>query len=157
MEDIQINIRTGTSTRNPEYKTENERKHTWFPESRRVRRRRNETIPVFVEFYQDEGAAMALISLSTGSTSSSIESILAQSMQDTELRRDANIQISLTSRGVTNKEKDEICSICQSALSDKVVTTPCNHTFHYPCVSEWAKYKTSCPVCRQGIPVLERT
>lgn len=37
------------------------------------------------------------------------------------------------------------CTICQG---DLLVTTPCGHTFHEPCLGKWLQQKHECPMCR---------
>lgn len=43
------------------------------------------------------------------------------------------------------------CVICLSDLEtgdEKVVSLPCGHQFHLPCVSSWLKLRSTCPSCR---------
>ena len=47
---------------------------------------------------------------------------------------------------------EEECAVCQSAYtsSDEIVTLPCTHSFHTPCIDKWFKTgKKTCPYCRQ--------
>lgn len=55
----------------------------------------------------------------------------------------------------------EFCSICMDPVgrSAKDVSTPCDHTFHGPCLSRWRNQPNghTCPMCREPIaPVIER-
>lgn len=45
----------------------------------------------------------------------------------------------------------DICAICKDPPTGKVRATVCGHRFCSDCISEWARYKTTCPVCRQSI------
>lgn len=53
-------------------------------------------------------------------------------------------------------EKD--CAVCkeQFALGTEdpdeqvVITLPCSHPFHAPCILPWLKTSGTCPVCRYG-------
>jgi hypothetical protein len=56
--------------------------------------------------------------------------------------------------------KDENCTICVSKyqIGENVTELNCKHIFHTECISEWVKYKSECPVCRQSIDTIdERT
>ena len=47
------------------------------------------------------------------------------------------------------------CSVCLEALSrgDTVVTLPCGHYFHEPCVvAGWLSRRSTCPLCRAPLP-----
>lgn len=52
-------------------------------------------------------------------------------------------------------EKD--CAVCKEQFSletedpdeQVVVTLPCQHPFHEPCIMPWLKSSGTCPVCRQ--------
>lgn len=50
---------------------------------------------------------------------------------------------------MTKKE----CSICLKYILDDhmVIKTPCNHYYHYKCLSKWFEKKKSCPFCRYDI------
>ena len=45
-------------------------------------------------------------------------------------------------------EKKE-CSICYGDNAANLVSTPCNHIFHYTCIAEWLKTHSTCPLCRK--------
>lgn len=48
-------------------------------------------------------------------------------------------------------DEEEKCSICLDGLNKKLVTLPCNHTFHKNCIKEWLVYSedVACPLCRK--------
>jgi hypothetical protein len=47
------------------------------------------------------------------------------------------------------------CVICLDSSNVNIITTPCNHKYHYGCIERWAhqEYReygqTTCPVCRE--------
>ena len=44
------------------------------------------------------------------------------------------------------------CSICQDPLLDPLgQLQPCQHTFHFQCISEWLAQESSCPTCRAPV------
>lgn len=166
-EEIRVRVRTGTSTRPPEYMTEEEHRHSWFSvrpwRIRDTRTSQESFIPMTFELIQNEDSALALFHIGSVQDMSGdlvdggdLDRIVARSLADTELKRNHNIKISLRPRNCEPSETTDICTVCQSCLSRKVTTTECQHTFHYPCIAEWVKYKPSCPVCRHPIPVLEK-
>jgi hypothetical protein len=88
-----------------------------------------------------------------------IEEVLQESlnMQPDGLEKtDHLIKISST-RYKTLDEKiqneNKACSICivDFDKEDKISITNCNHIFHTDCITEWGKYKTECPICREKL------
>jgi len=88
-----------------------------------------------------------------------IEEVLQESlnMQPDGLEKtDHVIKISST-RYETLDEKiqneNKACSICivDFDKEDKISITNCNHIFHTDCITEWGKYKTECPICREKL------
>ena len=51
---------------------------------------------------------------------------------------------------MSNQIKKMKCSICLRRISEvtKFQIDPCGHTFHKPCIDEWARQADSCPYCR---------
>ena len=55
-------------------------------------------------------------------------------------------------------EEGAICSICLNPITEsdvqqrKVMTTPCNHSFHAECLSRWMEDESVCPFCRSPLP-----
>jgi BRCA1-associated protein len=50
---------------------------------------------------------------------------------------------------VTSSAEQPTCPVCLERLDQDpggILTTICNHSFHYSCMSKWAD--SSCPVCR---------
>ncbi|GMG42762.1 unnamed protein product [Ambrosiozyma monospora] len=37
-----------------------------------------------------------------------------------------------------------------------VRTKPCNHTYHYSCISKWTHRSNSCPTCRRDFEKVEK-
>lgn len=88
-----------------------------------------------------------------------LEEVLQESlnMQPDGLEKtDHVIKISST-RYETLDEKiqneNKSCSICiiDFEKEDKISITNCNHIFHTDCITEWGKYKTECPICREKL------
>jgi len=58
---------------------------------------------------------------------------------------------------------DDICPICMGHLASSnmeisptfprrpTIETTCTHSFHVPCLRQWASTKTECPLCRNNI------
>ncbi|GAB2225303.1 hypothetical protein Droror1_Dr00006095 [Drosera rotundifolia] len=65
-----------------------------------------------------------------------------------------------TTANPSEATKEERCTICLEEgggmkEEDRIVTVfPCNHTFHYLCITELAKYTKECslPGCRSPLP-----
>ena len=51
---------------------------------------------------------------------------------------------------------DTTCPICRRIVTENDsagwTSLTCDHTFHARCISEWVKYKSTCPLCRAIIP-----
>mmetsp|Transcript_34367 Transcript_34367/g.60234 ORF Transcript_34367/g.60234 Transcript_34367/m.60234 type:complete len:172 (+) Transcript_34367:911-1426(+) len=50
------------------------------------------------------------------------------------------------------------CSICLSELERQdrhIMTTPCSHSFHKNCLTNWMTIKLQCPTCRSELPTIE--
>lgn len=77
--------------------------------------------------------------------------------QDNQLHRQS-IDVDIESRHAKTSDLSSECSICckNFELKEKLSTLECGHTFHYPCLLEWGKYKPECPLCRKKIPIVER-
>ena len=37
----------------------------------------------------------------------------------------------------------------------QVMTTPCQHSFHAPCLMQWMNVRMECPICRTQLPPLD--
>ena len=42
-----------------------------------------------------------------------------------------------------------LCVICTDVIEENFSATPCGHTFHFECLSQWLLHKKSCPQCRE--------
>ena len=49
-----------------------------------------------------------------------------------------------------DESNDQTCSVCLDEFSsgDRLMTLPCKHRFHKPCIKTWLKTNGVCPVCR---------
>ena len=88
---------------------------------------------------------------------SSLSHVLERSMDEgvPELKRDKNIVL-CGMKDIEFNEKtlnDSNCAICLTPFKkkDEINEISCKHIFHSGCISEWGKYKQSCPVCRTEI------
>lgn len=60
------------------------------------------------------------------------------------------------SNSVTAKTLEHDCAVCKEQFilgtedpdEQIVITLPCNHPFHMPCILPWLKSSGTCPVCR---------
>lgn len=88
-----------------------------------------------------------------------IEEVLQESLNmqpDSLEKTDHIIKISSTRYETLDekiKEENKTCSICilEFENEDKISITNCNHIFHTDCITEWGKYKTECPICREKL------
>ena len=88
-----------------------------------------------------------------------IEEVLQESlnMQPDGLEKTDHIIIINSTRYETLdekiKEENKNCSICivDFENEEKISITNCNHIFHTDCITEWGKYKTECPICREKL------
>lgn len=46
-------------------------------------------------------------------------------------------------------ENNRKCTLCLEGMKDPSVTT-CGHVFCWVCISDWAREKPECPLCRQS-------
>ncbi|CAK9311353.1 unnamed protein product [Citrullus colocynthis] len=58
----------------------------------------------------------------------------------------------LTTERVLSREDAECC-ICLSPYEDgaELHALPCNHHFHYACITKWLKMNATCPLCKYNI------
>lgn len=56
------------------------------------------------------------------------------------------------------KLSEDECSICRDnfELNQHITELDCKHILHTECISEWVKYKSECPVCRNDINTYEK-
>ncbi|KMT14894.1 hypothetical protein BVRB_3g064080 [Beta vulgaris subsp. vulgaris] len=49
--------------------------------------------------------------------------------------------------------EDSECCICLSRYMEgaELCTLPCNHSFHYGCISRWLRINATCPLCKYNI------
>ena len=86
---------------------------------------------------------------------SDVFNALRASVEDTEIKRDDDKHIDVTSQKFSTTEKKfSSCSICTDEFkeSDDVSVIPCEHVFHSTCIKEWGHYKPECPLCKRSIP-----
>ena len=68
-----------------------------------------------------------------------------------------NIKLCIEGYILNNDMKDENCTICVTKyqIGENIIELNCKHIFHIECISEWVKYKSECPVCRQSIDTVD--
>lgn len=84
------------------------------------------------------------------------ESVIQTFSQQQTLEKNENVKYSgnnicFSELQQNDKELYKSCAICFEDFCEdsKISITNCKHSYHYDCISEWAKYKTNCPVCRK--------
>jgi len=94
-----------------------------------------------------------------------LDQIITQIMENSNVNRPVpaseeaigNLRRDVLLEGSDVLDKD--CAICKEQFSLKtddpdelmVVTLPCKHIFHEPCITPWLKSSGTCPVCRYAI------
>lgn len=78
--------------------------------------------------------------------------VLSESLNNQANDKNKNIEIDIKPRLVKHTKR---CSICQEKITSgqQTIHLKCKHYFHYECINEWVKHKTSCPNCRKEIPI----
>jgi len=82
------------------------------------------------------------------------DEVQTESLQDSVLKRDENIQYNGDEEKYNENEEYE-CVICKENIinEEKVIYLhECKHTFHSECLNEWIKWKSVCPLCYSEIP-----
>jgi len=147
--DIRVNIRTGTSTRAPQwapqYRAPQYRAPQWAPQWDPQYRAPQPRIP---NNFEDQTYPLIFIF-----------SVIEEEQPNSELQRNPEIKLDLVPKKYKEQKlgPDE-CAICQVKFrnGNKVSSLSCGHIFHESCIQEWGKYKQECPLCRAKIPILER-
>lgn len=53
---------------------------------------------------------------------------------------------------IIRMEKDAECSICLEVMFESNATElGCGHLFHFSCVDQWFKVKSTCPICKTHV------
>lgn len=155
---IQVIVRTGTSTR-PAQVNENENKTSFssFTIPRNVQIDFSYLPPNRVEF-STYPVYPPPLEYSDFLDQPAFSTILNNSLRDVELKRHEEIDVDIEPRHAKTADLANECSICckKFELGEKLSTLECGHSFHYPCLVEWGKYKPECPLCRKKIPIIER-
>lgn len=42
-----------------------------------------------------------------------------------------------------------VCTICTDQIKEDFCASPCGHTFHFECLSQWLTHQKTCPQCRE--------
>ncbi|XP_022973549.1 E3 ubiquitin protein ligase RIE1-like [Cucurbita maxima] len=67
------------------------------------------------------------------------------------------VPVESSSRNLTTERvllrEDAECCICLSPYEDgaELHALPCNHHFHYACITKWLKMNATCPLCKYNI------
>lgn len=86
------------------------------------------------------------------------------SKKDVSVCNDILVLVSSTGFDDSAPLLDKDCAICKDQFSLKtedpdeqvVVTLPCSHPFHEPCIMPWLKSSGTCPVCRYASDLFRR-
>jgi len=63
---------------------------------------------------------------------------------------DADAVLGSSAETNVHDPEPDLCVICDAELgSVNVVTTPCNHRFHWSCITPWQRSHNTCPCCRK--------
>ena len=64
-----------------------------------------------------------------------------------------DVELCVEGELATKDHLDKSCVICISdfELDEKITVLKCKHILHTECISEWVKYKSECPTCREKI------
>jgi hypothetical protein len=85
-----------------------------------------------------------------------IEEVSNSSMNECNLQKKKNVNLLIKKEKlkIKNFSENTKCCICISdfEVNEEVGITNCSHIFHYDCLIEWGKYKTTCPLCLHTIP-----
>jgi len=58
-------------------------------------------------------------------------------------------------KSIINEDKllDKECVVCLEPYEkeDEISKLPCNHIFHYKCISKWVLTNQTCPLCRDNL------
>ena len=46
---------------------------------------------------------------------------------------------------------EELCSICLESHTSGIITTMCNHQYHFKCLIQWLQIEATCPECRSPV------
>lgn len=55
----------------------------------------------------------------------------------------------------TRMATPEVCPVCLEPITRLATINNCEHKFCRPCITEWCKNSTSCPLCRAEITVIK--
>uniref|UniRef100_K3WHR7 RING-type domain-containing protein n=1 Tax=Globisporangium ultimum (strain ATCC 200006 / CBS 805.95 / DAOM BR144) TaxID=431595 RepID=K3WHR7_GLOUD len=78
-------------------------------------------------------------------------------LEITKYKRPAKSVDQLASVDAANNDdttsNEDLCPICLIEFEDDedVRNLPCKHIFHVPCIDEWFKRNTSCPMCKSNV------
>ncbi|KAH7646864.1 ring finger [Cryptosporidium bovis] len=63
---------------------------------------------------------------------------------------------STSSNGTQRSKHCYTCAICLSNIGDDdlIRSLPCSHIYHYNCIDEWVKVKSSCPLCNVSLDTI---
>jgi hypothetical protein len=85
-----------------------------------------------------------------------IEEVSNASMNECNIHKKKNINLLIKKEilKIKNFSDNTKCCICISEfeVNEEIGITNCSHIFHYDCLIEWGKYKTTCPLCLYTIP-----
>ncbi|XP_072173052.1 uncharacterized protein [Diadema setosum] len=77
-----------------------------------------------------------------------LQKALSESSKSTKSRKDAELAPTDSDASSRSGSPDQCCPICLGKFKDKSFSDGCFHRFCFQCILEWAKVKSTCPLCK---------
>lgn len=94
------------------------------------------------------------IQVSTTSTTTSSTSYYSQCKFDEAIARSLlqdELATSIAPTQPRSTPQAEPCPVCYEPLTTGIYRTPCLHSFHSTCISQWRQQRNTCPLCRTSL------
>lgn len=72
------------------------------------------------------------------------------------LNNSSSVGIRMNSVEISESLSRESCAICKDefSLHSEAKQLPCNHLYHSECILPWLSHRSSCPLCRFQLPMI---
>ena len=77
-----------------------------------------------------------------------LQKALSESSKSTKAKPDAELAPTDSDASSRSGSPDQCCPICLGKFRDKSFSDGCFHRFCFQCIREWAKVKSTCPLCK---------